>query len=87
MVAQLPPGSTFLSSAPTYSACVISADGTTATCPDTVNNTWSTFNRGFAIQVDPAATPGTSIPVTITQQAPANPDPHAFTLTVLVPVC
>ncbi|WP_035851313.1 hypothetical protein [Kitasatospora azatica] len=87
VVAQLPPGSKWLSSAPTYSPCEISADGTTATCPDTVNNTWANFNRGFALQVDPAATPGSSIPVTITQEAPANPDPHRFVLTVLIPVC
>ncbi len=87
VVATVPAGSKFLSSAPAYNPCVISADGTTATCDDIVNNTWAFNNRGFALQVDPAATPGTSIPVTITQQAPANPDPHRFVLTVLVPVC
>ncbi|MFJ2581411.1 hypothetical protein [Kitasatospora aureofaciens] len=87
VVAQLPPGSKWLDSAPSYNKCVISADGTTATCADPVNNTWSQYNRGFALQVDPAATPGTSIPVTLTYQAPANPDPHTFVLTVLIPVC
>ncbi|MDH6109544.1 hypothetical protein P3T36_000315 [Kitasatospora sp. MAP12-15] len=55
--------------------------------PRVFGNTWSFANRGFALQVDPTATPGTAIPVTITQQAPANPDPHQFTLTVLIPVC
>ncbi|MCX4750184.1 hypothetical protein OG455_32520 [Kitasatospora sp. NBC_01287] len=87
VVAMLPAGSRFLSSAPDYQQCAISADGTTATCDDDVLNTWSTFNRGFALQIDPNATPGTSIPVTVTQQAPGNPAPHSFTLTVLIPVC
>ncbi|MFE0460104.1 hypothetical protein ACFW1A_12740 [Kitasatospora sp. NPDC058965] len=87
LIAQLPPGSKWLDSAPASNPCVISADGTTATCPDIVNNTWANYNRGFALQVDPAAAPGSSIPVTLTQEAPANPDPHRFVLTVLVPVC
>ncbi|GAA1218759.1 hypothetical protein GCM10009665_05930 [Kitasatospora nipponensis] len=87
VVATVPPGSRFLSSAPDFRQCVISADGTTATCDDPVDNTWAFSNRGFALQVDPGATPGTGIPVTITQQAPANPDPHRFVLTVLIPVC
>jgi hypothetical protein len=87
VVAQLPPGSKWLDSAPDYNKCVISADGTTATCADIVNNTWANYNRGFALQVDPAAVPGTSIPVTLTYEAPANPDPKRFVLTVLVPVC
>ncbi|MFF0415666.1 hypothetical protein ACFYUY_35215 [Kitasatospora sp. NPDC004745] len=87
VVAQLPPGSTWLDTAPSSNPCVISADGTTATCDDPVNNTWSRYNRGFALRVDPAASPGTSIPVTLTYQAPANPDPHAFVLTVPIPVC
>ncbi|MDH6117576.1 hypothetical protein ABH930_003063 [Kitasatospora sp. GAS204A] len=87
VVATLPAGSKFLSSAPDYRPCAISADGTTATCDDDVLNTWANVNRGFALQVDPHATPGTSIPVTVTQLAPGNPAPHRFTLTVLIPVC
>ncbi|MGC0314519.1 hypothetical protein [Kitasatospora acidiphila] len=87
LTATLPAGSKWLSSAPSYNPCTISPDGTTATCNDIVNNTWSQYNRGFALQVDPAAQPGTSIPVTITQEAPADPAPHRFTLTVTIPVC
>ncbi|GAA1946695.1 hypothetical protein [Kitasatospora viridis] len=87
VVAKLPPGSKWLSSAPTYRPCTISPDGTTATCPDPEGTTWANFNRGFALQVDPAATPGSSIPVTLTREAPDNPNPHQFTLTVLIPVC
>ncbi|MER7754172.1 hypothetical protein [Kitasatospora sp. NPDC097643] len=87
VVAQLPPGSTWLDSAPDSNKCVISPDGRTATCDDPVNNTWSRYNRGFALRVDPAATPGTSVPATLTYEAPANPDPHRFVLTVLIPVC
>lgn len=87
VVATLPPGSRFLSSAPAFRPCAISADGTTATCDDELEATWAQGNRGFALQVDPNATPGTSIPVTVTYEASDNPAPHKFTLTVLIPVC
>lgn len=87
LIAQLPPGSKWLDSAPSANKCAISADGTTATCDDIVGNTWSQYNRGFALRVDPAASPGTSIAATLTYEAPANPDPHTFVLTVLIPVC
>ncbi|MDH6129501.1 hypothetical protein [Kitasatospora sp. GP82] len=87
LIAQLPPGSKFLSSAPTYAECTFSADGTTATCPDTVSNTWSWANRGFAVQVARDASPGTTLPVTLTWDVPANPEPHTFVLHLGIPVC
>ncbi|KQV17114.1 MULTISPECIES: hypothetical protein [unclassified Kitasatospora] len=86
LVAQLPPGSTFLSSAPDGAPCEFSADRSTATCPDTVSNTWSWRNRGFAVRVSPTAPHGGKVTATLTYEAPADPVPHAFVLKVDIPV-
>ncbi|MER8184210.1 hypothetical protein [Kitasatospora sp. NPDC094015] len=86
LVAQLPPGSTFLSSAPDRSPCEYSVDRTTAICPDTVSNTWSWLNRGFAVRVSPTAAHGSTVTATLTYEAPADPAPHAFVLKVDIPV-
>ncbi|WP_457028517.1 hypothetical protein [Kitasatospora sp. P5_F3] len=86
LVAQLPPGSTFLSSAPDGAPCEFSADRSTATCPDTVSNTWSWRNRGFAVRVSPTAPHGGKVTATLTYEAPADPAPHAFVLKVDIPV-
>ncbi|BAJ26529.1 MULTISPECIES: hypothetical protein [Kitasatospora] len=86
LVAQLPPGSTFLSSAPDSSPCAYSDDATTAVCPDGVGNTWAWLNRGFAVRISPTAPHGGTVTATLTYEAPADPAPHAFVLKVDIPV-
>ncbi|MFJ8040548.1 hypothetical protein ACIRBX_08610 [Kitasatospora sp. NPDC096147] len=86
VVAQLPPGSSFL---PTQERdqCEISADGTTAVCPyDIVSNTWRTAKRDFAVRVGEHCPSGGTVRAVLTYEAPADPPPHAFVLNVDIPV-
>ncbi|MFB9368934.1 hypothetical protein [Kitasatospora albolonga] len=86
VVAQLPSGSRFVPTAE-GSQCEISADGTTAVCPDDiVSNTWRSAKRDFAVRVGEGCQPGSTVRAVITYEAPANPPPHRSVLNVDIPV-